>query len=146
MEPLTFDTALIWPVLAIVALTFASGFYLVSLRFRALRNGAMRLSFYRSYRTGEEPEKIAVATRHYINLFETPVLFYVGCIVAALIGPTASLALSAAWLFVVLRVLQSGIHLTTNNVKWRAYSFFMSWFALLTLWVSNALALWSYPS
>ncbi len=101
----------------------------------------MRLSFYRVYHNGEEPEHLAAATRHYVNLFETPVLFYLGCLVAGLLGPLSALPLTAAWGFAKLRVIQSTIHLTSNTVKWRAYTFWASWFFLVALWASNGLSL-----
>ncbi len=78
-------------------------------------------------------------TRHYTNLFETPVLFHLGCIVAALLGPVSQAALMFAWGFAGIRVVQSAIHLTSNNVRWRAYAFFAGGFLLIGLWVVNVL-------
>jgi len=117
---------------------FASGVHIFRLRLSSLKSGATRRSFYRSYRQGEEPEKIAVATRHYSNLFKTPVLFYMGCLTTAVLGPADLLVLAAAWLFVVLRIIQSLIHLTTNNVKQRAYSFSQ---AVLCFWLCGSASL-----
>ena len=125
----------------VVLLTLASGIYLVILRIKAVRRRVMRLSYYRVYRNGEEPEGLAVATRHYINLFETPVLFYLGCLVAGVLGPVNTWNLAVTWLYTGLRILQSIIHLTSNRVIWRAYVFFASLFFLVTLWISNVLSL-----
>ena len=141
METLSFDLRMLWPIFAGVALTFVAGTQMAITRIRALKSGKMRLSFYRSYRKGEEPERMAVATRHYSNLFETPVLFYLGCLAAGLLGPAPMFALIAAWLFVAFRVAQSVVHLTSNNVVRRAYCFWASAVMLLTLWISNAVAL-----
>ena len=141
MDTFIFDHRILWPVLVVVLLTLVSGFYLATQRLKAVKQRVMRLSFYRVYRDGEEPEHLAAATRHYSNLFETPVLFYMGCLVAALLGPVNVLALIAAWVFAVPRVLQSVIHLTSNRVKWRAYTFFTSWYFLVALWASNGFSL-----
>jgi len=143
MTSLNFDLAVMWPMFIVVALTFASGIRLVTLRMRALRGKAVKLSFYKTYREGTEPENIAAATRHYTNLFETPVLFYLGCLVAGLLGPVSSLTLFCLWAFAALRVTQSVVHLTSNNVRWRAYTFFTSVVFLLALWVSNVWTLMS---
>lgn len=144
MTPLNFDMAMLWPITVIVALSFISAIRLLSLRIPALRNRTMKLSFYETYRDGAEPDHIAAATRHYTNLFETPMLFYLGCLVAGILGPASSLTLFCAWAFVVLRVTQSIIHLTSNIVKLRAYAFFSSMAFLLALWASNVWALASY--
>jgi hypothetical protein len=136
MTEINFDLSILGPVLIVVALTFASGFHLLRLRITAVKTGVMKLSFYRTHRSGEEPERIAAATRHYANLFETPMLLYLGCAVAGILGPASIATLAAAWVFAILRVIQSLIHLTNNNVKWRAYAFTASWLALLILWAS----------
>lgn len=141
MASVNFDLSLIWPMAVVVALTFASGIRLVTLRMRALRGRTVKLSFYKTYREGAEPENIAAATRHYTNLFETPVLFYLGCLVAGLLGPVSSFTLLCSWAFAALRVTQSAVHLTSNNVKWRAYTFFTGAVFLLALWISNVWAL-----
>lgn len=141
METLSFDLRMMWPIFAVVALTFVAGMQMALSRVRAVTSGEVRLSFYRSYRKGQEPERMAVATRHYTNLFETPMVFYFGCLVAGLLGPAPVYALAAAWLFVVLRVAQSIIHLTSNNVIRRAYCFWVSAIMLLILWISNIAAL-----
>lgn len=137
MTTLTFDLTILWPMIVLVALTFVSGARLLALRIGALRSREVKLSFYKTYRDGAEPEQIAAATRHYVNLFETPVLFYLGCLVAGLLGPVSTLTLISAWSFTALRAAQSMVHLTNNRVKWRAYAFFSSCLFLLLLWVSN---------
>lgn len=139
--PLSFDPTILWPVTVVVALTLVSATRLLALRIRAIRSKAISTAFYKTYRDGTEPEQVAAAARHYTNLFETPVLFYVGCLVASLLGPVSSLALLSAWAFTAFRVVQSTIHLTSNTVRWRAYAFFASFPFLLLLWASNIWAL-----
>lgn len=139
--PLSFDPTLLWPMTVVAALTLVSALRLLTLRMRAIRSKTVNIAFYKTYRDGAEPEQTAAAARHYTNLFETPVLFYVGCLVAGLLGPASSLTLFSAWAFTAFRIVQSAIHLTNNTVKWRAYAFFASFPFLLLLWVSNTLAL-----
>ncbi len=141
MTAINFDLQMLWPIIAVVVLTVLSGIRLITLRIRAMKSGTMRMSFYRSYRGSEEPELIAVATRHYTNLFETPILFYFGCIVAGILDQPSAVTLIAAWGFAGLRITQSLVHLTSNNVKARAYAFFASCLMLFTLWGANIAAL-----
>lgn len=141
MSPLSFDFQMLWPIVAIVCLTLASGARLLGLRISALKARDVKMDFYRSYRAGEEPEDVAVATRHFSNLYETPVLFYLGCLVAGILGPATMIATFAAWGFVSFRILQSLVHLTSNNVRYRAYAFWASCLMLFTLWGTNVAAL-----
>ncbi|NKB45783.1 MAG: hypothetical protein GKS03_16075 [Alphaproteobacteria bacterium] len=137
MTNVEFDVQILWPIILVVALTIVSGAWLLRLRIRALKARDVRVAFYTSYREGEEPEQVAVATRHFSNLYETPILFYLGCLIAGLLGPVSLLTLSAAWGFAGLRIAQSLVHLTSNNVRWRANAFWASCLMLFTLWGTN---------
>lgn len=141
--PLPLDTAILWPIAAVVALTFLSAVRLITLRMRAMRSKDVRLTYYKTYRDGAEPEAVAAATRHYANLFEMPMLFYLVCVISALLGDVGLFSLVTAWGFVVFRVIQSAVHLTSNNVRQRAYAFFTSCGFLLLLWGSTV---WSLAS
>lgn len=143
MTTVDFDLQILWPVILVVALTIVSGAWLLRLRIGALKERQVRVAFYTSYRDGEEPEQVAVATRHFANLYETPVLFYLGCLVAGILGPVGPIALSAAWGFAGLRIVQSLVHLTSNNVRWRANAFWLSCLMLFTLWGVNIASLLS---
>src|SRR6187397_1857653 len=67
----------------IFAMFFLVAFVLVlmaRLRVGAVQRGDMNARFYRNDDEGEEPKELRVVTRHFINLFEMPLLFYVGVI------------------------------------------------------------------
>jgi hypothetical protein len=143
MTPITFDPLMLWPVIWVAILTLASGIYLFLLRRASVLSQTVKLSFYRVYRGGEEPEHIAAATRHYTNLFETPVLFYLGVICAGLLGPATWPVLVPAFAFAALRTGQSLIHLTSNNVLRRAYCFWASALMLMWLWGAVIARTWT---
>lgn len=143
MNNVAFDLQILWPVVIVVGLTVLSGAWLLRLRIGALKSRQVGMAFYTSYRDGQEPEQVAVATRHYTNLYETPVLFYLGCLVAGLLGPVGPFTLLAAWGFAGLRIVQSLVHLTSNNVRWRANAFWASCLMLFTLWGINIATLLS---
>ena len=130
----------LWPVFAMVALTAFVAFRLGFVRFAAVSRREVDLAYFRAYQ-GQEPERLAVASRHLVNLFEAPVLFYVGCIVAFVTGMTGALVVALAWAYVALRLVHSWIHLGTNVVIWRFRVFALSWFVLLALWIVLALGL-----
>jgi len=107
---------------------------------RGLHRSAVRARrvdpvFYRAYRDSEEPEDIAVASRHLINLFETPVLFYVAGILIYVTGQTSWPLLLLAWAFVALRCLHTFVHLTSNRVRIRFRVFLISVLVLALLWI-----------
>lgn len=117
-----------------VILTLAVMIVMGRRRFAAVRNKQLPYSVFRTMDLSQAEESVLVAGRNYINQFELPVLFFVGvltCIQLQLTGQTSQLI---AWWFVASRVLHSVIHLSSNNVKQRYYSFLMGAFAILALW------------
>jgi hypothetical protein len=89
-------------------------------------------------RVGESAPVVAdktVANRAFMNLLELPVLFYVACIVLFVTGAASYATIVVAWIFVVLRIVHSVIHLTYNRVAHRSLVFAAGTVALVVLWV-----------
>ena len=109
---------------------------LVSLRLAVLRVRdftARRLSPQAyALREGRQPLTDAAerASDHYLNQFEMPVIFAVACLVVHVAGFTDALYVALAWLYVVLRVAHSVIHLTYNRVYHRFLVFVASFVPL----------------
>src|SRR5688500_12437399 len=74
------------------------------------------------------------AADNFRNLFELPVLFYLGLVVAAHAERVTTTVLALAWLFVALRVAHSWIQCTYNKVMHRFYVYCAGGFALWLLW------------
>jgi hypothetical protein len=138
--------AIFLPLLAVVALTVVAFLRLAVVRVRTAKSRAVRLSYYRAFQGDPEPELAAATARHYNNLFEAPVLFYVACIVAYQTSAVTMTVLVLAWAYVAARYVQSAIHLTTNNVRHRAFAFLAGWILLLALWSVLALRLVAQPT
>lgn len=68
------------------------------------------------------------------NLFELPVLFYVLCLALAATGLGTRGDIAAAWVFVVLRVVHSLIHLTYNRVIHRFIAWMLGAAWLFGMW------------
>ena len=79
------------------------------------------------------PDRMRYITDNQNHLFEQPTLFYAIVIYIYLVKNADDLHIQLAWRYVILRVLHSVIHLTTNNVAWRAVIFIMSGFCLLAM-------------
>jgi len=126
--------SLLVPMLVVVALTFIAFFRMAQMRGAAVKGGHDP-AYYKAHLGTPEPEATVVAVRHYGNLLELPTLFYAACLAAFALGMTSTAALGLAWAFAVLRVLQSAVHITSNNTLVRGAFFSLGALALLALWV-----------
>ena len=79
------------------------------------------------------PERLRYITDNHNHLFEQPVLFYALITYIFLSNHSDSLHVQLAWGYVVLRVIHTLIHLTSNNVSWRATIFGLSSFCLVIM-------------
>lgn len=127
---------ILWPAFAMFALTAVVVVRMGTLRAAAVKAGRVNLRFYKLYRDGSEPEDIAVTSRHFINLFEAPVLFYVALVIGHVTGQDGLLPVALAWVYVATRVAHSIIHLGSNDVLWRFRVYGISWLVLAALWIA----------
>lgn len=142
MKTSQFD--LVFPMLALVVLTFVVSVMLFRARLRSVREGHTPMSYFRVFQGSPEPEFLAKPTRHYVNLFETPVLFYAGCLAAMIAGVTGPVVVGLAWGYVAARALHAWVHLGGNRVRHRLRTFVAGWLFLLALWVYVAVSVASH--
>ncbi len=118
-----------------MALTIFCMVRLGLLRWAAVNRGEVDPRFFSLYRGYEEPEKLAAYSRHVVNLFEAPLLFYVIIMTAFVTGQSGIWLLGLAWAYVALRFFHSYVHLTSNVVLIRFRIFVVSMLTLSVLWV-----------
>ena len=128
------STALLLPMAAMVALTFAVLLRLFATRARSVRAGALPASYFAVYRGAEEPDVSLQLARHFSNLFEAPTLFYAACLSALAIGAGSTALTVLAWAYVVCRAVHAWIHTGTNALRPRIGAYFASWAVLLSMW------------
>lgn len=138
--------AIIWPAFFLFALTAFVVFRLGMLRWRAVRRRQVDPRFYKVYRGDGEPEDIAVVSRHLVNLYEAPTLFYAATAIAFAAGLAGNLLVVTGWAYFGLRLVHSCIHLGSNDVLWRFRVFALSWLALLAYWTAIAVELAMRPA
>jgi hypothetical protein len=136
---MTFEMRLVYPMLAMVILTFAVLIALFRSRIRMIREGHAPVSYFRTFQGSLEPEYAVKPARHFANLFEAPTLFYAGCLTAMLVGVHGWGVLALAWGYVAARGAHAWIHLGGNRVRHRLRVYFLSWLLLLGLWTYVAL-------
>lgn len=128
--------AILYPVFAMFLLVAIVLLRMRRLRFAAVRSGEVSIKYYRAYQEGDEPEALRVVSRHFVNLFEMPVLFYVGVIMVYITHNVSTWLVVLAWLYVALRYVHSYVHLGSNDVRARVTVYFASAFVLFLLWAN----------
>jgi len=130
------DQRLIFAPMGVLAfLTFA---VLGMIPLRRFRAGALGQIVADDFKFGESPSvpgHVSIPNRNYMNLLELPMLFYVGSLMFFVADKVDAIVLSVAWVYVVLRIVHSAIHLTYNKVLHRLAPFAISNFVLMGYWV-----------
>jgi hypothetical protein len=127
-------TDLIYPMAAMVLLTAVVLVKMYRARLAAIRSGQIEIEYFRLHQGAREPESSAKFSRHYVNLFEVPTLFYVACLAAMVAGVATPLMVGLAWAYVVTRVVHAYIHLGANRLRKRRNAFAIGWLVLLAMW------------
>ena len=137
--------ALLWPVLAQVALTLVVW---IALYVQRLGEMSRRRIDPQQVRTSQLAAGVlanVAAADNFRNLFEVPVLFYAVVPLLVLAQAVSGAAVALAWAFVALRALHSAIHLSYNRVVHRFYAYAASTVCVFALWALLGAALWRQP-
>jgi hypothetical protein len=136
---------ILWPVLAMVALTFAVSLVMYRRRIAEIRAKRIPLRSIASATGMATHLEDARAADNYRNLYEGPVLFYVAALAAFALKVVTPLLIALAWAYVACRVVHSLIHCTTNRVKHRFFAFIASHAVLFVLWVvlASSIVTWT---
>jgi hypothetical protein len=131
-------TAILYPMLALAALTFGVLLLVPVARFRAAFRGQVNPGDFRYGESARVPGAVSLPNRNFMNLLEMPVLFYVACLALYVTGKADGTAIALAWAYVALRVAHSAVHLTYNNVFHRLAAYAASVAVLLAIWARFA--------
>jgi hypothetical protein len=127
---------ILYPAFVMIALTIFCMVRLGLLRWAAVRSGEIDPRYFILFRGYEEPDKLAAYSRHVVNLFEAPLLFYVIILMAFVTGQSGGWVLGLAWAYVGLRFIHTYVHLTSNVVLTRFRIFVVSMLTLTILWAA----------
>lgn len=95
---------------------------------------------------GVLPENVSWKAHNYAHLMEQPTIFYAAVVIIAMVGAAAG-DVTAAWIYVVLRIVHSVYQATINVVRIRLLIFKLSTFALVYLaYRAIALTLFHNPA
>jgi len=127
---------LVYPMAAMVLLTFISLLRMLRARIQAVKTGEADAGFYKTYQEGKEPRALAQLSRQVANLFESPTLFYAACITGMLTGQNALILIAFAWVYVGTRLVHAYIHTGSNRLLPRMGSYLLSCLVLLGMWTT----------
>ena len=132
--------ALIYPLLVQVALTFVLLFATAFLRTGSIAAGKVKPA---DIMLGQRawPKKVQQVSNAFQNQLETPILFFVGVILAIMLGVGGPVLLALAWVWAGLRIVHAFIHATSNHLRWRFMAFAASIFVLLAFWITLAIGM-----
>jgi hypothetical protein len=125
---------ILYPGIAMFGLTLFVMLRLGFARYTAIQSRSVSIKYFRTYNEGEQPARLHLLSRHMQNHFEVPPLFYAGLIFTYVSGAVTVLAIVMAWLFFFARCIHSYIHLGSNNVSARFFTFGASLAFLTGLW------------
>ena len=118
-------------------------FYIVGLllfmstsRKRAIKNKEVRFTHFKAY-TGESTERLEVIKNHYNNQFQIPMLFFIVCLLSIQLDKVGKATIVLALCFIVSRVFHSLLHLGSNDVMKRAYTYFTGVLIIGAMFLAN---------
>lgn len=123
---------ILYPVFALVLLTFLMAFWMAKERFASVRRGEIK------FEPGVRPvfrNRAGQVSNAYHNLLEMPMLFYAVVAFAMLTKGDDGLMIILAWLYVAFRVVQGLVHATYNKIVHRFGAFVASLTVLAIMWV-----------
>lgn len=132
---------MLYPMFAMILVTFTVGGYLLKMRIAAVKSGELKLSAFRLNNGEDVPVKMLQAARNYTNLFEMPVFFYAAGTITLALHLYSPIIIVLGWLFVLSRIAHSWIHLTSNNVIRRLQAFMAGNICVLLMWI---ILVWEY--
>lgn len=131
------------PLFVQVLLTIALGINLAFRRQRAFAKGTRWQDI--AMREPNWPKDCLIANNAFLNQFEIPVLFYVLTILALITKQADLLFVVMAWIFVITRILQAGVFVTSNHVPTRGLFFGIGVLVLVIMWIIYIVRILTLP-
>jgi hypothetical protein len=125
--------AVLLPLFVEVVLTFVLMLRMGALRGGDFRSGAVDATDV-ALREANWPKRTTQAANSFSNQFELPVLFYVLTILEWITRHAGYLFVVLAWIFVICRVLQAYVHVTSNIYRWRSGFYSVGAVVLMIMW------------
>ena len=126
--------AILLPLFVEVVLTFVLLFWMAALRQVDFKSGIARQDNV-ALREPNWSRRTLQVSYSYANQLELPILFYVLTILEYVTHNAGFAFVIMAWIFVVCRILQALVHVTSNNLYLRGPFFGIGAVVLAIMWV-----------
>lgn len=136
------STYIFLPVIVMVAVTLLITLKLGKARIRAVTEGRVSHKAFLTNQGYDLPDDLAKLERHYNNLLEMPVLFYLWAVVLFITDKVDLVGIVFAWIYVALRLFHTYIHTGSNILMKRRNLFIYSYLVLSAAWVWLVLKLY----
>src|SRR5690606_14893762 len=120
------------PLFVEVTLTFVLMAGMMATRTRAFREGLDWRAI--ANREPNWPPRVMEFANSFSNQFQLPVLLYVLTILAWIVRQADLLFVVLAWVFVLCRIGQAYVHVTSNHVPLRGMIYFCGALVLVLMW------------
>lgn len=127
--------SLIYPLFGMFVLSAVILMTMFRARVRAVKSGQIKVGYFKTYESSNLPEDVIKTARHFSNLFETPILFYVICILGMILSVDSSLFVTLAWSYVVARAVHAYVHIGRNKLQIRMSVYTLSWLIMAAMWI-----------
>lgn len=139
------NSPILQPMVALILWTMLIWLWMYITRIPAMSKAQIDVENLVRGKTGDLddllPAEVQWKAHNYNHLLTEPTLFYVVCVVLALIGHGDGLNLIIAWVYVGLRILHSLIQITINRIKFRFLVFALSSLCIIALAIRAATAI-----
>ena len=122
------------PMGVLAAWTFIVLLLIPFRRFQAGFAGTISADDFKFGESSKVPGHVSIPNRAMMNLLELPVLFYVVCLMFVVTARVDATIVEVAWAYVGLRLAQTLIHITYNNVMHRLTVFTLGNIVLIGMW------------
>lgn len=124
-----------FPMALLALLTIVFALILVFTRFYAVSKEHVDPRYFVTLSGHTPPDYVQKTSRHWANLFELPILFYVVCLAILTLHLDDETFVIMGYAFVASRLLHGFIHCTYNNVYHRLYSFAAGMIIVTAMWI-----------
>lgn len=125
---------LIYPLFAMFLLAAAVLMVMFKARVGAVKSGQIKFGYFKTYESDHLPEAVIKTARHFSNLFEAPVLFYVICLLGIILNIDSTLFVTLAWGYVAARTVHAYVHMGSNKVRVRMSVYALGWLIMMAMW------------
>jgi len=123
---------ILFPVLIQISLTLVVFIVLLVRKVKAIKAGGVDRK-KTALDNSAWPENVVKVSNNIANQFQTPVLFYVLCILFQITNTVTAPVLMLAWVFTISRLIHAYIHIGSNFVPARFIMFILGVLCLIAM-------------